>query len=126
MYTNNKYHCVKGQGYNSRSKVNNLGQTCLIQYRLYITSSTFVNVSIAEPVFVLVIYVFVMKCHALIKLDNLSLNYSRSSRPTLLMWPICPYLFAGMKYNGIIIWLELCCNGLYVAILLYGPVNMIH
>ena len=28
------------------------GQTCLIKYRLYITSSTFVYVSIAEPVFI--------------------------------------------------------------------------
>ena len=39
MYINKKYHWVQGQGYNSRSKVNNLGQTCLIHYRLYITSS---------------------------------------------------------------------------------------
>ena len=42
------------------------------------------------------------------------------------MWPILPYPFAGMKYNGNIIWLELCSNGLYIAILLYGPVNIIH
>ena len=49
--------------------------------------------------------VFGVKCHDINKLDNLSLTYSRS------------YLFAGMKYNGIIIWFELCSNELYVAIL---------
>ena len=49
MYNNNKYHWVKGQGYNSRSKVNNSGPSCLIQYRLYITPSTFLYVYIAEP-----------------------------------------------------------------------------
>ena len=52
MYINNTYHWVKGQSYSSRSKVTKSGQTCLIQYRLYITSSTFLHVSIAEPVFI--------------------------------------------------------------------------
>ena len=52
MYINNKYHWVKGQGYNLRSKVNNSGPSCLIQYRLYITPSTFIYVYIAEPAFI--------------------------------------------------------------------------
>ena len=58
MYIKNKYHRVKGQGYNSRLKVNNSGQTCLIQYRLYITSSTIVYLSIAEPVFIVLEFRF--------------------------------------------------------------------
>ena len=52
MYNNNKYHWGTGQGYNSRSNVNNSGPSCLIQYRLYITPSTFLYVYIAEPAFI--------------------------------------------------------------------------
>ena len=52
MYINNKYNWVKGQGYNSRSNVNNSDPSCLIQYRLYITPSTFLYVYIAEPAFI--------------------------------------------------------------------------
>ena len=54
MYNNNNYHLGQGKGYSSRSKVKKSGQTCLIQYRVYITFSTFVYVSIAEPVFIVV------------------------------------------------------------------------
>ena len=52
MYINNKYHWVESEGYNSRSRVNNPGPSCLIQYRLYITPSTFLYVYIAEPAFI--------------------------------------------------------------------------
>ena len=44
MYINNKYQWLKGQGYNSRTKVKDLGQPCIIQYCLNNTSSTFVYV----------------------------------------------------------------------------------
>ena len=67
MYINNKYQWVKGQGYDSWSKVKNARQSCLLQYRLYITSSTFLysKMLCAGKLFAGQPWPVAVKCHTL-------------------------------------------------------------